>query len=168
MFSIDGGWPMRTEILYSPEDVDLFRVPHHITAKGYVRGWIFGESNPRMLHRVVVERMLGRRLDRDELCDHINRIRTDNRRANLRVVSIQQNNQNRGIESSSESGCRGVYRDRRRKRRQWRVMVTFNNKQYCGGSYATVGEAACAARELRARLGVFGEENYPKISPESD
>jgi hypothetical protein len=42
--------------------------------------------------------------------DHINRIKTDNRLSNLRVVTHRENRQNQGPCRNNKSGMRGVYR----------------------------------------------------------
>src|SRR5690348_9287785 len=49
--------------------------------------------------------------------DHINNDTLDNRKMNLRVVTIQQNSQNRaGVSSNNTSGYRGVRYDKRSKK----------------------------------------------------
>jgi hypothetical protein len=66
-----------------------------LVANGYVQTrWEEGQN--WSLHHIV----LGVRLNRDEhpgkCCDHINRDKLDNRKANLRIVSYGENNRNRG------------------------------------------------------------------------
>lgn len=47
------------------------------------------------IHRLVCQVfILGRKMKKEEFCDHINTIRTDNRLENLRVCTCKQNNNN--------------------------------------------------------------------------
>jgi hypothetical protein len=41
--------------------------------------------------------------------DHINRIKTDNRRSNLRAVSKHVNHVNRGLQANNTTGAKGVF-----------------------------------------------------------
>jgi len=67
--------------------------------KGYkttVRGYIMirdinskysnGESKYIFEHRIVAEKMIGRKLDKEEVVHHLNGIRTDNRPENLKIM----------------------------------------------------------------------------------
>lgn len=56
-------------------------------------------------HRLVMERELGRLLQEDELVHHVNEVKTDNRVANLQVVSIAQHQR---IHASRRLGPDGV------------------------------------------------------------
>ena len=59
-------------------------------------------------HRVIAERMIGRKLLGAERVDHINGNGTDNRRENLRVVTHAQNLMNRPGWRKSSSKYKGV------------------------------------------------------------
>lgn len=58
----------------------------YITPAGYVLVKV-GIHEWEYEHRLVVEKALGRRLERDETVHHINRNRSDNRLNNLEVIS---------------------------------------------------------------------------------
>lgn len=49
-----------------------------------------GRTHYRLEHRLIVEEALGRRLDRFEHVHHRNGIKTDNRLANLQVLSVAE------------------------------------------------------------------------------
>lgn len=59
----------------------------NIASNGYINIWC--EERKRMYpeHRIIMERLLGRRLLKSEHVHHINHIRTDNRIENLQVMS---------------------------------------------------------------------------------
>lgn len=58
-------------------------------------GTVRHEYGTRLMHRIILQKMIGRKLDKDEVSDHINNDRLDNRRANLRIATSQQNFFNR-------------------------------------------------------------------------
>ena len=85
---------------------------------------------------------------KDQL-DHVNRIRTDNRIANLRDVSHKQNNQNRSKSSNNTSGHPGVIWYKRDSK--WQVKIKHNQKLIHLGLFTNIEEAIAArkAGELR-------------------
>lgn len=54
--------------------------------RGYVKIYT-GNERYEFEHRLVVEKHIGRKLRKDEVVHHINRIKTDNRIENLQIVS---------------------------------------------------------------------------------
>ena len=81
--------------------------------------------------------------------DHINRIRTDNRIANLREVSHKQNNQNRSKPSNNTSGHPGV--SWHKQRSKWLAHIKHNQKKIHLGCFNTI-EEAIAARKAAEKL----------------
>ena len=81
--------------------------------------------------------------------DHINRIRTDNRIANLREVSHKQNNQNRSKPSNNTSGHPGVFWYK--KNSKWQAYITHNQKKVHLGCFTDL-EAAIAARKAAEKI----------------
>ncbi len=111
-----GGYAWRTE--YRPQTINIF------------------------IHRLILALPHGD----PRFSDHINRDRLDNRRANLRIVTKQQNAQNQGLFRDGASRFRGVDF----KKGKWRARVTLGGHQHHLGYFATEEEAAAAARAYRA------------------
>ena len=76
--------------------------------------------------------------------DHINRIRTDNRIANLREVSHKQNGQNRSKSSTNTSGHPGVCWNKQRSK--WVATITHNKKDIHLGLFKSLEEAVSARK----------------------
>lgn len=74
--------------------------------KGY---WTVGVgSNTYLAHRIVVELTDGKPVG-VRTVDHINRVKTDNKRSNLRVVDREINNRNMSMSSANKSSVTGVF-----------------------------------------------------------
>ena len=138
----------------------------------------------KRLHRVILERMIGRDLTRREHTDHINGNGLDNRRENLRLVSNSQNSLNsrkpRAREGSSYgkiSKYKGVSRWKKRNGEfvsTWYYSVYENGRRRYKSGFKTEEEAAIAydakAKELYgdfARLNFPSEKKYRKKILES-
>jgi hypothetical protein len=85
--------------------------------------------------------------------DHLNRRRDDNRIANLRPATQQQNNGNYGLSRHNTSGFKGVHYFR--KCGKWQAVITVANKSVHLGLFPTA-EGAHAAY-LRKAAEIFGE-----------
>lgn len=103
-----------------------FTSQHHT---GYYHGQFKGKSY--LAHRVVFALANGRWPDK---VDHIDGNRANNDPANLRDVSVGENNQNRVV--------RGAHWDNRRAR--WNTYITVDYKQRNLGSFGTQEEARAA------------------------
>lgn len=62
-----------------------------------------------------------------ELVDHINGDVLDNRRENLRLANKSQNGMNRGVQSNSKSGIKGV--SWHKNYNKWCAQLTFEGKR---------------------------------------
>lgn len=121
---------------------------------GYVRLKIDGRQ--MLLTRLLLG--LGNGHDDPRQVDHIDGNPLNNRRENLRVVSYNQNQQNKA--SWGKSGHRNVYPDGDR----WRVIVTKNGIKYSGGRHEKLEDAVEAARRLREELFTHNnEDRHPKL-----
>ncbi len=74
--------------------------------------------------------------------DHINRNRSDNRIANLRDVTHQQNMCNAGTYNTNTSGRAGVYWDKRDSR--WRACIVNKGRPIRLGTFDSFDEAVAA------------------------
>ena len=147
--------------IVDPEDFErLSQYKWHCTNYGYAarkipKGLRKGSEQSIMMHR--------------ELCpvpdgmwvDHINRKRNDNRRANLRPVTRQQNCWNsRQNRRKSKTQYIGIHFNK--NRRKWQVQLTVNGRQRGFGYYADETEAAKAYDEAaRKYRGEFAVLNFP-------
>ena len=86
------------ETLIDAEDVE--RVPRHrwfMHGKGYVQSQDVG-----LLHAFIIGAMPGR------VTDHINKNKLDNRKTNLRIVTLSENDYNSKLSANNTSGVKGV------------------------------------------------------------
>ena len=89
--------------------------------------------------------------------DHIiNENKNDNRKRNLRIVTISQNSMNQKIRSDNTSGVTGVYYDK--KCNKWRAGIGYNNKLIHLGSYENFDDAVLARKNAEEKY--FGEYSY--------
>lgn len=123
------------------------------------RGYVFRYGDRKVyLHRAVVG------VVSDGLvCDHINRDKLDNRRANLRMITPAANAQNLNARRGSTSNHRGVFWDR--SRRRWVASVRHNGKNYNFGRFDSEEAAAKAAREGRRKLLPYSYEEVSHGCP---
>jgi len=122
--------------------------------KGYLRGNLFGRS--LMAHRAAFACMIGRWPVGQ--VDHINGVRDDNRWANLREATNQQNQWNSSSAKGSSSRYVGVAWDG--KSGKWAAYICPENRKVHVGYFECELDAA-HARDKAARE-MFGE--YARIN----
>lgn len=112
-----------------------------------------GSGGTIMMHREVIGARAG------EQVDHINGNPLDNRRANLRLATQQQNEANRGPRRHNKSGLRGVWLH---KPGRWRACIRENGATVHLGVFLSA-EAAGRAYDAAARRihGEFARPNFP-------
>jgi len=135
-----------------PFDVDLddfWKVKDYCWRKdgdGYLKSQDNG--NPILLHRLIMN------CPDDMVVDHINHDITDNRKSNLRIATVRQNNMNRKLQSNNTSGVVGVYKPNGSNR--WVAQIRIRNKGIHLGSFASLDEAISARKEAEQKyFGVF-------------
>ena len=90
--------------------------------------------------------------------DHINRIKSDNRIANLRDVSHSENHKNMPKQSNNTSGVVGVKWDKSRNR--WSAYIKVEQKNIFLGRYVEFSEAVNARKNAEILYGFH--ENHGK------
>jgi len=155
------------EFKVSPEDAEFVnQFKWHKDWKGYVVTKCDLGSTGRM-NRMIADRM---GLDIKGLqVDHINGIKDDNRRENLRVATNGQNRANSKLNDNNKSGLKGVHlrkkptiKNRKKKPRKdrmgdrWAAQINVNGKKLHLGYFDTKEEAHAAYREAaRKHFGEF-------------
>lgn len=110
------------------------------SSKGYIKPNVFGRDE--YSHRIIWLLVNG---DWPEgQVDHINGIKHDNRLANLRVVTNQENGMNQRRRSTNASGVQGV--GWHKNRRKWQASITIDGRKLHLGLFDEF-DAAVAARD---------------------
>jgi hypothetical protein len=155
-------------ILISDEDKDLLQYKWYLkysggAANGGTKKWYWsrtdyynGKKKSIRLHRTVLERLVGRPLNRNEHTDHINGDTLDNRRENLRIASASENGSNRGKQKNNTSGYKGV----RIKNNKYAAYIVVKKKQFHLGTFENETDAAKAYNIAAAKyFGSFAKLN---------
>lgn len=135
-------------------DADLAEFKWHTVGDGddvYVRRFL-PRSKPRkivLLHRLILERILGRELTPNELPDHKDLNPMNNTRENIRLASWSQNNSNKGVLKNSKSGYKGVVKNPKCER--WFATIRVNKKAIYLGSFLTPEQAYEAYKEAAVK-----------------
>lgn len=109
-----------------------------------------GKQN-HLLHRFIFDYILGIPRSKNQMIDHINGNKLDNRIKNLRVATSLQNVRNRPKEKCNQSGYKGVC-PTRNKRNPWRAYISVRRKQIHLGYFKTKKEAAKAYDKKASEL----------------
>lgn len=147
------------ETFISDEDADLAELRWQIAIRTnnntfYVMRKNDKKFNYMTLHRIILERMVGRELlEKEEFVDHIDGNGLNNQRSNLRIATPAQNAANSQIPKNNKSGYKGVHwRD---DRNGYVAQIGFNRKRLWIGVFATAEEAYAAYCDKAKEL--FGE-----------
>lgn len=128
-----------TQVLVDTNDVQQMANYHwSLDNHGYVRTGVAGGY--KLLHRFLMQP------DERDIVDHINGVRTDNRRSNLRNTTSAVNNHNRSLKN------KGVNRTRNGK---FTALIRHSKKAIYCGIFDTF-EEALAARNAKA-IELYGD-----------
>ena len=118
----------------------------------YINKKYKGKTTTYLLHRLLMETFLKRKLDKLEKIDHINGNTLDNRIKNLRLCSHKENMRNR-----KTSGFKGVSKTLSGK---YRARITVDRKEIHLGSFNTKEDAAKAYNDAATKYyGTFAKLN---------
>lgn len=124
----------------------LGQVAGHTQKDGYVK--IFLKGKPMPAHRLAWLYMYGE-LPIGEI-DHINHIRDDNRKVNLRVVSRLENHQNKKMDKRNSSGVQGVHWNKGLNK--WMVRIGVNGNRKHLGYFENFEEAVKIRKQAELEL----------------
>lgn len=151
-------------------DQDLTKIKWYITCSHNNRNLYAARMSPNhgktiLIHRVILERMLGRPLSKGEQVDHINHDGLDNRRENLRLTTIQENNHNQQIHKNfnKTSIYKGV--SWHKKNKIWVCYIRFQGKRIHIGCFKDELQAAVSYNKNAVKY--FGEYACLNIIEES-
>lgn len=114
-----------------------------VHCRGYIHIKVDGQSYKA--HRLAWLYMHGRWPH--PAIDHINRVKTDNRIANLRETDQLGNMQNKGMYRNNSSGYTGV--SWHKQRRKWAAQLQVNGKNRFIGMFDTPEQAAVAYQQAK-------------------
>ncbi len=126
---------------------DVYKVANHKWHKhsnGYVSG-VDIKGKRIYLHRYLLDLDIGNPMT----CDHIDGNRLNNRKENLRILSMVDNNQNKPSLGGT-SKYRGVYFETQTKK--WRGACQLNKKTYHTLRYDNEEDAYQAIKQLREKM----------------
>jgi hypothetical protein len=122
------------EMLFDAEDIDILQIKRYrycITSHGYAYNNTLGYA-----HKILLK-------SNNKLqIDHMNGNRLDNRKANLRLVTSQENKHNNTV-------AKGYCFDK--SRNKWSAKIKLNGKPIFLGRYNTEAEARAAYVEAKKK-----------------
>lgn len=144
-------------------DEDAERVASYrwrMSGKGYViaSGLVPGFPRNVALHRYVLNATAG-----DGIVDHINGMKLDCRRGNLRFVTAAESAMNRRMQARHWTPYRGVYGNRLgRDRMEWFARLVADGQLHKAGPLASDADAARAYDDMaRQYIGPHAFMNFP-------
>lgn len=122
-----------------------------------------GKVQKEIMHRVILERIIGRPLMPGELVDHIDGDGLNNRRANLRLATPKENMRNRKRAVTNKSGYKGVTFFPRTGK--WKASIGVDGKCISLGYFDTPQSAYAAY--CKAGRELHGEFFNPGDTPQN-
>ena len=125
---------------------------NHNKTDGYHQIKIDGKNF--RIHRILYEKYHNIKIPDNLVIDHINRIKTDNRIENLRIVSRNQNGQNINQRIDNTSGYKNICWFKYNKK--WCVQIRVNGKKIHYGCFENIQDAIQKRDEAIVELNLEG------------
>lgn len=124
-----------------------------------VRGYVVIaiDSRPHQAHRLAWIYVYG--VEPVDEIDHLSHDRTDNRIENLRVVTRDQNQRNKGLFKTNTSGATGVRFDK--SRGKWVALISIDSKRINLGRFLNKEDAVAARQAAETHHGFHA--NHGKV-----
>lgn len=145
-----------TKFYFDLEDYDKIKdIKWKKDKDGYIVSNIYDKNTKKSfgikMHRLVMG------CPDDMFVDHIeNDRKNDNRKYNLRICTLQENNMHRKIAKNNTSGITGVYWHSYINK--WTAFIYYKGKKIDLGSYDSFEQAK--KKRLKAEMEYFGEYSY--------
>lgn len=151
-------------VIVDEENYDfLIQWKWYCSNTGYAtRDVVVNRKNPRIVKKIGMHRVLVNAID-GEMVDHINMIRLDNRKSNLRKCSYAENAWNRKKpkpRTSESSKYKGVSFEKKGSYERYKAEIRVNQKRISLGSFTNERDAALAYNEAAKKYhGEFARLN---------
>lgn len=109
--------------------------------------YVINTTSVGYIHRFIMD------CPKDMTVDHINGNKLDNRKSNLRICTMQENNFNNKIYTTNNTGYPGV--DWYKKTGKWRARIQVNGKNIHLGLFDNIEDAINVRKQ--AEIKYFGE-----------
>ena len=133
--------PISKAIIDSDDVNNVKSIRWGLHGKGYVKN-----QNGKLLHRIILN------VDKNDISDHINQNKLDNRKSNLRLVTLSENGFNSKLPSSNTSGVKGV--NYHKQSNGYEACLEIDGKRICK-LFRTFEDAVDFRKELEQKEPTF-------------